>query len=82
MFCQRYFPTQNVNGMEKHAQKKKNHSTSIENHGVVQKQLSVRFEFFVTSVLSFIHLLQRATESSITQTGLEHGDTAELSRTL
>lgn len=58
---------------------KKNHSTSIENHGVVKKQLGIRFEFFVTPVLSFVHLLHRATQSSITQTGLEHGDTAQLS---
>lgn len=38
---------------------KKKYSTSIENHCVVEKQLSISFELFVTSVLPFVHFLQR-----------------------
>lgn len=39
--------------------KNKYYSTSIKNHCVVEKQLSVSFELFVTSVFPFIHFLQR-----------------------
>lgn len=55
---------------------KRNHSTSVENHGVMQKQLRVRLELFVASVLPLVHLLQRATGSRVRQTGSEHGRTA------
>lgn len=48
--------------------RKENHSTSIENHGVVEKQLGVRFEFFVTSVLSLVHLLWRTKSKTATVT--------------
>ena len=66
-FYWRYFPAWNVYGTGETCTDKKNHSTSVENHGVVQKQLRIRLELFVTSVLSLVHLLQRVTGSTVTQ---------------
>lgn len=61
MFYERHFSTWNVNSIKKmHTKEKKKYSTSIENHCVVEKQLSVSFELFVTSVLPFVHFLNRA----------------------
>ena len=37
----------------------KKYWTSIENDCVVEKQLSVSFELFITSVFPFVHFLQR-----------------------
>lgn len=58
MFYKRYFSTCNVNIWIKKTTQKK-YWTSIENDCVVEKQLSVSFELFVTSVFPFVHFLQR-----------------------
>lgn len=49
----------NGHGM-KDVYERKKYSTSIENHCVVQKQLSISFELLIASVFPFIHFLQRA----------------------
>lgn len=65
-----------MNGTGETCTEKRNHSTSIEDHGVVQKQLRIRLELFVASVLPLVHLLQRATGSRVIHMGSEHGCTA------
>lgn len=59
MFYKRYFSTCSVNIWIKKKIQKKNYWTSIENDCVVEKQLSISFELFVTSVFPFVHFLQR-----------------------